>query len=627
MGEENFGILHGVLETAHSIFHRYRIEIPDEEMVEELLYVLKGFCGPLLQLFERITGLLQPNMQNKAMLAQLLEVLHMIIEIVHDLNAAEHPEFFTDTLKQWMDAFSNLLRIPGDVLEHKSEDEPGPVERVKESICSVVHLFITKYESDFEQYTAPFVQQICMLITTLDDKERNDQLVATAIKCLTQACGKKATHAFFAQTLDTICSKIIVPQIKMRDSDEELFEMNGLEYVRRDMEGSDVDTRRRTVVDFIRALVAAFPKEITHLLQGYVERLLAQNAQDPDRNWKYKDSALYIFLALSVQGATREKGATKTNPFLDLGKFIPEHILKELSEGKIDDRPVIKADCLKFLSTFRQHLPKEDIPTKYLPLLIRYLAVEEYPVHTYAALAIEQFLALTVDSPELGRDGKPKKQNLVRPEQVQVLIQQFKLLDNIFSAMKHPDSAENPNIMKAVLRVCATGKETMAAYDSAFLGKLSEILQSVVRNPQNPEFGHYLFETYACLVKYICHADPERVGKFEAALFGPFQKILSPVDEQGNPNPVYCQGISDVFCRFLFCVALPFDTSILHMCAVLCCLPSFSPFLLHFPPTALHRLPHLCLPDPGPDAGDPEGRPSTLPSDLPRVAHTCDVRE
>ena len=39
-----------------------------------------------------------------------------------------------------------------------------------------------------------------------------------------------------------------------RPSDEELFEDNPEEYIRRDIEGSDVDTRRRAACDLVKAL-------------------------------------------------------------------------------------------------------------------------------------------------------------------------------------------------------------------------------------------------------------------------------------------------------------------------------------------------------------------------------------
>ena len=55
-------------------------------------------------------------------------------------------------------------------------------------------------------------------------------------------------------TLRSICEKVIVPNMHFRDSDEELFEDNPEEYVRQDLEGSDVDTRCFAACNLVRAL-------------------------------------------------------------------------------------------------------------------------------------------------------------------------------------------------------------------------------------------------------------------------------------------------------------------------------------------------------------------------------------
>jgi hypothetical protein len=48
------------------------------------------------------------------------------------------------------------------------------------------------------------------------------------------------------ETLKSICEKIVIPNLMFRDEDEELFEDNPLEYLRRDVEGSDTGARAPT---------------------------------------------------------------------------------------------------------------------------------------------------------------------------------------------------------------------------------------------------------------------------------------------------------------------------------------------------------------------------------------------
>jgi len=54
----------------------------------------------------------------------------------------------------------------------------------------------------------------------------------------------------------------VVPNLRLREDLEEMFEMNWLEYVRRDTEGSDNDTRRRAACELVRGLTDKFPAEV-----------------------------------------------------------------------------------------------------------------------------------------------------------------------------------------------------------------------------------------------------------------------------------------------------------------------------------------------------------------------------
>jgi exportin-2 (importin alpha re-exporter) len=97
--------------------------------------------------------------------------------------------------------------------------------------------------------------------------------------------------------------------------------LKGLEYVRRDMEGSDVDTRRRITIEFVRGLRVLFNQEVTAILKNYVSSLLQEYATNPTKNWKSKDAAMYIVYALSVEKKTEEKGITAVNDCVNILEF------------------------------------------------------------------------------------------------------------------------------------------------------------------------------------------------------------------------------------------------------------------------------------------------------------------
>jgi exportin-2 (importin alpha re-exporter) len=138
------------------------------------------------------------------------------------------------------------------------------------------------------------------------------------------------------------------------------------------------------------------------------------------------------------------------------------------------------------------------------------------------------------------------------------------LLQGLFSVFKKDDSSENEYAMKAIMRLCAAGEDLLAGvaglviaqvgasrdgcfcvvsqpqelcvvvvtlrwfnreYICCCYDQVTKILMVVAKNPRNPHFNHYLFETVACLVTNVCKADKTAIGSFEKALFGPFQQV------------------------------------------------------------------------------------------------------
>ena len=47
-------------------------------------------------------------------------------------------------------------------------------------------------------------------------------------------------------------------------------------------------------------------------------------------NWKAKDAAIYLVIALTLKGSTSRLGATQTNSLVNLADFCQSHVLPEL---------------------------------------------------------------------------------------------------------------------------------------------------------------------------------------------------------------------------------------------------------------------------------------------------------
>ena len=242
-----------------------------------------------------------------------------------------------------------------------------------------------------------------------------DNLAMNAIRFLTTVANG-VHHELFKNegALKQVCEKIVIPNLTVREDDEEMFELNWVEYVRRDTEGSDSDTRRRAAAELVKSLTAKFPNEastcnfaqvplrypqfssfaykvssrmchlgcaylwhsmlylhtlsayqialleqVTQLFTGYISSMLQQYAQSPEQNWKAKDCAIYLVMALTVRGKTAAQGATTTNQLVNVLDFFSQHVLPELQSQQLAERPVLKADALKYLTLFRSQIPKD----------------------------------------------------------------------------------------------------------------------------------------------------------------------------------------------------------------------------------------------------------------------------
>lgn len=69
---------------------------------------------------------------------------------------------------------------------------------------------------------------------------------------------------------------------------------------------------------------------------------------------------------------------------------------------------------------------------------------------------------------------------------------------------------------------------------------LADMLLQVCRNPTQPGFNHFLFESAAALVRFGAAADPALLDLFQAQLFPAFQVVLSVRE---RPPPCTAQAL------------------------------------------------------------------------------------
>lgn len=292
-----------------------------------------------------------------------------------------------------------------------------------------------------------------------------------------------------------------------------MFEDNPEEYIRRDIEGSDIDTRRRAACDLVKTLSQNFEAKIFEIFGQYLQVLLLKYTENPAQNWRAKDTAIFLVTSLASRGSTQKHGVTQASQLVPLPQFCEQQIIPELSRPNVNELPVLKADAIKFVMTFRTLLGPQTM-VACMPSLVRHLSSESQVVFSYAACTIEK--VLTMRAPD---------------NTLQVTVAQLQpiagdLLNGLFAVLNGAQANENEYVMKAIMRSFATLQQASMPFMSAVLPRLTEILETVSKNPSRPHFNHYLFETLALAIKIVCTAEPAAVSSFEEALFPIFQNIL-----------------------------------------------------------------------------------------------------
>lgn len=451
---------------------------------------------------------------NEAALKVIYGSLELMCKVFHSLNAQDLPEFFEDNMQTWMTTFHSLLVTDVPCLNTSDDDEPGIMEMLRSQICDNISLYAQKYDEEFAPFMQQFVTAAWELLVNTGQQPKFDALVTNALQFLSTVAGRQQYRNLFEDpnVLASICERVIVPNMDFRNADEELFEDNPEEYIRKDIEGSDIDTRRRAVSDLVRTLSQNFEAKIFELFSQYLTVLLQRYQADPKSNWRSKDTAIYLVSTLASKGGTQRHGVTQASQLVPLPQFCQSDIIPELERQDVNDMPVLKADALKFLMTFRTMLGPQIIAT--IPQVVRHLQSDSFVVHSYAACNLEKMLIMKDAS------GNPLVTQEVLAPYGEAVI------GGLFTALTKPSSGENEYVMKAIMRSFSTLNEHTMPFMAVALPKLTEILTQVAKNPSKPHFNHYLFETIALSIKIVCKIEPNAVSSFEEALFPQFQHIL-----------------------------------------------------------------------------------------------------
>ncbi|KAI1823352.1 CAS/CSE protein [Xylaria intraflava] len=510
---DNYKINNGVLEVAHSIFQRWRPLYRSDALYVEINHVLNTFALPFLNLLSATDQQIDANQNNKDTLRGYFDTMSLLIKVFYDLSCQDMPPQFESNLEHISTLLHKYLVYENPILATDDESEAGIIEIVKADICEALELYVHKYDDDFGPYTQVFISKVWNLLSTIGPETKYDNLVSKALHFLTAIAGTAQHSATFndENVLSQVVEKVVLPNVALRESDIELFEDEPIEFIRRDLEGSDTDSRRRAATDFLRQLQGKFEELVTKVTGKYINHYLGQGKS----NWKDKDTAISLFLSIAAKGAvTASHGVKTVNSLLNVVDFFQQHVADDLI-GDAGVEPISKVDAIKYLYTFRSQLTKEQWQAAFQPL-IKNMGSSNYVVYTYAAIAVERLLYLTDDSGAriFGRAD-------IEPFAKDLLQHLFKLVEKEKSPAK---MQENEFLMRCIMRVLVVMNIGILNFDDMVLDHLVSITNVIKANPSNPRFYYYHFEALGAVVS--C-GSPTGTSKLEDRLWEPLNLVIT----------------------------------------------------------------------------------------------------
>ncbi|KAL8650767.1 MAG: hypothetical protein Q9226_005004 [Calogaya cf. arnoldii] len=513
---DNARINNGVLQVAHSIFKRWRPLYRSDELFTEVNHVLGKFGDPFVQLLSNTDQFIERNGDDRSALSQYFSTMNLLMKLLYDLSVQDLPPIFEDNMQSLTSLLHKYLIYDNSLLHSDDDSESGPLEFVKSGIFEVLGLYAQKYEDAFGPFVEQFVGSSWNLLTTTGLEPKNDILVSKALQFLTSVT-RLSQHAQTFNNEDTmaqVIERVVLPNLSLRDSDMEMFEDEPIEFIRRDLEGSDSDTRRRAATDFLQQLLAQFQKLVTDIVLRYVNHYLSEYSRNPSANWKSKDTAVYLYSSIAAKGAvTTSQGVKSVNELVNIIDFFQANVAADLVSGS-DVEPILKVDAIKYLYMFRSQITREQWRDAF-PLVVKHLGSPDYVVYTYAAIALERVLALTDQS----------KQSVINPADVIPLSAQ--LLEHLFQLMtRNSEPAklqENEFLMRCVMRVLIVIRDGVLPITDSVLANFTKITQIISVNPANPRFYYYHFEALGAFIRFAAPLQHERL---ENGFYPVFLNIL-----------------------------------------------------------------------------------------------------
>jgi exportin-2 (importin alpha re-exporter) len=294
-GSDDPRIVNGVLITANSLFKSFRYVQRSDKLYEHILYSLKHVQEPLLLLFKTTDHAVGISSADAKQLKPHLESLRLICRIFFSLNYQDLPEYFEDTMGEWMSIFAKYLEYNNALMTDDDEElEASPIDRLQSAIVENLNLYADKDEETFLPFLPSFTRLVWNLLMRLTIFSKHDILSTKCIRFLASLVKKQMHQDLFkdVSTLRQIIGNIVIPNLRIREVDQERFEDDPAEYIATDIEGSETESRRKCSQELLRAMCRQYEKQTTSICHEHVASMLIEYKNNPSKNWPAKDAAV-----------------------------------------------------------------------------------------------------------------------------------------------------------------------------------------------------------------------------------------------------------------------------------------------------------------------------------------------
>lgn len=495
------------LSTAHSILIKYREGEMSESFASELRTVYTALLMPLITC---MGGLLEVSERAEGqMVVEACRGLISAVECLVDITSLDVTDEFVANLNTIVDVLLRCLSLSNPALFTGGSPSPAVVE-LKSVVIACGNHFLTQFDEDFVAQTPKFLQVVWgMLADPSSAAPEMDDLIVCGLELLSSACAGTAREVFDNQDLvQNLVSQVVIPNLMLQPEDVNMYTNEPDSYILRDVEGSDLHTRRRAAGELVRTLVKYVPHQSKPLLTAEVNRLFAVATSD----WLAKDAGIFLASSLALEGqhVDANRGVTQQlSSLIPFEQFLQTTIIPELNTDISPSSPgIIKADCIRVLSTFRYQISPSHL-RNLLPLLPMWLGSPDPVIVSYTAHALERFLLVQHQNQYVVTEA------IFAPHAALILQ---RLCTRILET-------EQPNayLAQCLMRVCQRVGGTVAPYVGDVVLSMNTLLHQASKNPSNPLFSHCLFET---LSKCIALA-PLQAATIEHTLWENLIYILS----------------------------------------------------------------------------------------------------